>query len=81
MKVKIQKWGNSLAVRIPKSFAVQTEIEQDSLVDLSILEGSIIVKPEKRKPKYTLEELLENVTEENLHGEIDFGKPVGKELL
>ena len=81
MKVKIQKWGNSLAVRIPKSFAVQTEIEQDSLVDLSVLEGNIIVKPEKRKPKYTLEELLEGVTEENLHGEIDFGKPVGKEMI
>jgi antitoxin MazE len=81
MKVKIQKWGNSLAVRIPKSFAVQTEIEQDSIVDLSVLEGNIIVKPEKRKPKYTLEELLEGVTEENLHGEIDFGKPVGKEML
>jgi len=81
MKVKIQKWGNSLAVRIPKSFAVQTEIEQNSFVDLSVLEGNIIVKPEKRKPKYTLEELLEGVTEENLHGEIDFGKPVGKEML
>ena len=81
MKVKVQKWGNSLAVRIPKSFAVQTEIEQDSVVDLSVLEGNIIVKPEKRKPKYTLEELLEGVTEENLHGEIDFGKPVGKEML
>ena len=81
MKVKIQKWGKSLAVRIPKSFAVQTEIEQDSIVDLSVLEGNIIVKPEKRKPKYTLEELLEGVTEENLHGEIDFGKSVGKEML
>ncbi len=80
MKVKIQKWGNSLAVRIPKSYAVQTEIGQDSVVDLSVLEGNIIVKPEKMKPKFTLEELLENVTEENLHGEIDFGAPVGKEV-
>lgn len=80
MKVKIQKWGNSLAVRIPKSYAIQTEIEQDTVVDLSVLEGNIIVKPEKRKPKFTLEELLQNVTEENLHGELDFGKPVGKEV-
>lgn len=80
MKVKIQKWGNSLAVRIPKSFALQTEIEQDSVVDLSILEGSIIVKPESRKPKYTLDELLEGVTEANLHGELEFGS-VGKEML
>ena len=81
MKVKIQKWGNSLAVRIPKSFAVQTDIEKDSLVDISVLEGSIIVKPEKKKTRFTLEELLQGVTEENLHGEIDFGKPVGKEML
>jgi antitoxin MazE len=81
MKVKIQKWGNSLAVRIPKSFAVQTEIEQDSFVDLSVLEGNIIVKPEKKKPRFTLEELLQGVKEENMHGEIDFGKPVGKEIF
>jgi antitoxin MazE len=81
MKVKIQKWGNSLAVRIPKSYAVQTEIEQDTIVDLSVLEGSIVVKPEKRKPRFTLEKLLENVNEENLHGEIDTGEPVGKEIF
>ena len=81
MKVKVQKWGNGLAVRIPKTFAIQTEIEQDSLVDLSVLEGSIIVKPEKQKPRYTLEKLLEGITEENLHGEIDFGEPVGKEMI
>ncbi len=81
MKSKIQKWGNSLAIRIPKSFALQTEIEQDSIIDLSVIDGKIIVEPEKRKPRFTLEELLQKVTEENLHGEIDFGKPVGKEML
>ena len=81
MKVKIQKWGNSLAVRIPKSFAVQTEIEQDSVVDLSVLEGNLIVKPEKKNKRFTLEELLQGVNEENLHGEIDFGEPVGKEIF
>lgn len=80
MKSKIQKWGNSLAIRIPKSFAVQTEIGQHSVIDLSVSDGKIIVEPEKKKPKYTLEGLLDNVTEENLHGEIDFGKPVGKEI-
>ncbi len=80
MKTKIQKWGNSLAIRIPKSFAVQTEIEQNSTIELSVIDGKILVEPEKKKPKYTLEELLDGVTEENLHGEIDFGKPVGKEI-
>ena len=40
----------------------------------------IALEPEKKKPKYTLEELLDGITEENLHGEIDFGKPSGKEI-
>jgi len=81
MKVKIQKWGNSLAVRIPKSFAVETKIEQDSVVDLAVVDGKIIVEPEKKKPKYTLEELLEGINEENIHSETVWGEPVGKEIL
>ncbi|NOT47676.1 MAG: AbrB/MazE/SpoVT family DNA-binding domain-containing protein [Acidobacteria bacterium] len=81
MKVKIQKWGNSLAVRIPKTFAVQTHIEQDSVVDLSLVNGEIVVKPQKEQPKYTLGELLKGITEENVHSETDWGSPVGKELL
>lgn len=81
MKVKIQKWGNSLAVRIPKSFAVETKIEQDSVVDLAVVDGKIIVEPEKKKPKYTLEELLEGINEDNIHSETDWGEPVGKEIL
>ncbi len=80
MKTKIQKWGNSLAVRIPKSFAVQTNIEQDSIVDLSLVNGEIVVKPHREKPKYTLDELLANVSEDNIHSETDWGKPVGKEI-
>ena len=81
MKIKIQKWGNSLAVRIPKSFAVQTQIEQDSVVDLSLVNGEIIVKPQRDKPKYTLEKLLAEITDENVHPETDWGNPVGKEIF
>lgn len=81
MKVKIQKWGNSLAVRIPKTFAVQTHIEQDSVVDLSLVNGEIVVKPQKDQPKYTLNELLKGISEENVHEETDWGSPVGKEIL
>lgn len=80
MKTKIRKWGNSLAVRIPKSFAVQTKIEQDSIVDLSLVNGEIVVKPPAEKPKYTLDELLADISEENIHRETDWGKPVGKEV-
>jgi len=81
MKAKIQKWGNSLAVRIPKSFAVQTKIEQDSVVDLTLVGGKIIVEPEKKKPRFSLEELLSEISEENIHSETDWGKPAGREIL
>lgn len=80
MKVKVQKWGNSLAVRIPKSFAVQTQIEQDAVVNISVFKGKIIMMPEK-KPEYTLDDLLQGVSKKNLHGETDFGRPIGNEIL
>lgn len=79
MKVQIQKWGNSLALRIPKSFAVETDISQGSTVEITIENGHIKLKPVKKEE--TLEELLEGITKENLHTEIDFGKAEGKELL
>ncbi len=78
MKVQIQKWGNSLALRIPKSFALETNIEQGSTVEVALEKGQITVKPVK--DEITLESLLVDITEENLHTEIDFGKPEGKEV-
>ncbi len=78
MKVQIQKWGNSLALRIPKSFALETNIEQGSTVEVALEKGQIMVKPVK--DEITLESLLADITEENLHTEIDFGKPEGKEV-
>ncbi|MCI0485919.1 MAG: AbrB/MazE/SpoVT family DNA-binding domain-containing protein [Blastocatellia bacterium] len=68
MRVQIQKWGNSLALRIPKSFANESNIEQGSLVDLSVIEGKLIVVPVS-EPEYTLDELLAGVTKENIHPE------------
>jgi antitoxin MazE len=79
MKARIQKWGNSLALRIPKSFAAHSKIEQGSVVDLSLDNGRMIVEPVVPQ-EYSLEELLAKVTKKNLHSEIDFGKPVGKEV-
>ena len=79
MKARIQKWGNSLALRIPKSFATHSKIEQGSVVDLSLDNGRMIVEPAKEQ-EYSLEELLAQVTKRNLHSEVDFGMPVGKEV-
>jgi antitoxin MazE len=79
MKVQIQKWGNSLALRIPKSFAVESKIKQGSTVDVSLESGKIIVFPIAEN-EISLDEMLAQVTPENLHGEIDTGSSLGKEI-
>ncbi len=79
MQTRIQKWGNSLALRIPKSFALNVNIKQNELVDLTVDKGKIVIKPIVEK-EYSLEELLEGVSENNLHGEFDTGAPTGKEI-
>ena len=78
MKVKVQRWGHSLAVRIPKAFAAETRIHQDGEVELSIDQGRLIISP-VTPGVVTLEGLLEGVTPENLHGEIETGAAVGAE--
>ena len=79
MQTKIKKWGNSLALRIPKSFALNAKLKQDELVDLSIDKEKIIITLIDEK-EYSLDELLKGISESNLHGEIDTGAPVGKEI-
>ena len=79
MLTKIQKWGNSLALRIPKAFAIDAQLENDSFVEISIVEGQIIIKP-VAKTEWTLEALLEGVNKDNLHHEIDTGSPIGNEV-
>ena len=77
MQTRIQKWGNSLAIRIPKPFALEVGLEQNSLVAVSISEGKLVLEPVK--PVYSLEELLAQVTQDNLHQEIETGSAVGSE--
>ena len=79
MQARVQKWGNSLAIRIPKSFAVQSHIDQNSLVEISVENGRIVLLP-VAPPKVTLAHLLEGVTNENLHQEIETGESVGQEV-
>lgn len=77
MKVQIQKWGNSLALRIPKSFAVETKIDNGTTVEITLEKDGIIMRPAKEE--LTLDDLLAGVTKENLHLETDFGSPQGNE--
>jgi len=79
MRVKIQKWGNSLALRIPKAFAVNAELRQGSVVDLSEKGKNITIRP-VIEPEPTLEQLLTGINRKNIHREIETGGPVGNEI-
>ena len=79
MKTRVQKWGNSLAVRIPKSFAAEAGLHADAAVELSLVGGTLVVQAVKPQP-LTLDELLRGVTDENCPGEWDTGPAVGKEV-
>jgi antitoxin MazE len=78
MQTRIQKWGNSLGLRIPKSFAKQAGVEAGSEVDLSLENGGLIIRP-ARRPTYDLGTLLRDVTDDNLHAPVESGQPVGRE--
>jgi antitoxin MazE len=78
MKTTIQRWGNSLAVRIPKALAEQTAFEEGDEVEIRAEDGRIVV--ERSHPKYyRLNDLLAGVTDTNQHAAIDFGPPLGRE--
>jgi antitoxin MazE len=79
MKTRVQKWGNSLALRIPKSFATEAGLRADAAVELSLIGGTLVVQPITPQP-LTLEQLLRGITDENLPCEWDTGPAVGKEV-
>jgi antitoxin MazE len=79
MLTKVQRWGNSLALRIPKVFALDAQLENDSLVEISLVDGQIIVKPVSA-PTWSLEELLAGIHKNNIHHEVDTGFAVGNEV-
>jgi len=78
MRTKVQKWGNSLGIRIPKAVAEDIDVRAGGDVDLKV-EGSRLVIVPVRKRRYVLASLLRQVTRQNLHDEVEFGKPVGRE--
>jgi len=79
LKTQIQKWGNSLALRIPKSFADEMGLKQNSSVQLIIKEGVLVIAPDTES-MWTLEELLSQVTEDNIHHEWETGPAKGEEI-
>ncbi len=79
MQTKIQKWGNSLAIRIPKAFVKEARVMYGTPVDLSVADGKIVIDP-RREPEYRLEDLLKGVTRQNVHAEVGTGEAVGREI-
>ena len=79
MITKVQKWGNSLAVRIPRSVAKDTRLFSGEAVDMATHDGQIIIIP-VRQPIYNLDDLLKGITARNRHAEVVAGAPVGQEV-
>lgn len=79
MKTRVQKWGNSLALRIPKSFAAEIGLVENLAVDISIAEGRLVVQPDTEEP-LKLADLLRGITVDNRHGEWETGPVKGKEV-
>ena len=78
MKTHIRMWGNSLGLRIPRSFATEAGVDDGSTVDITVQNGDLLIRP-VRRPRYSLAELLADVSDQNLHGEVSTGDPVGNE--
>jgi antitoxin MazE len=79
MLTRVRRWGNSLGLRIPSSFAAETGVADGSPVDLTVRDGEIRIRPLKPR-RYALDALLEGIEEGNLHGEVHTGRPVGREV-
>ena len=76
--MKVARWGNSLAVRLPRELAERADLREGQEVQIEV-EGEVL-KIRRRVPQYRLEELLAEVTDDNLHEETDWGEPEGKEV-
>ncbi len=78
MRTRVQKWGNSLALRIPKAFAAEVGLQRETAVEISLANGKLVITP-VAQPKLSLKQLLAKVTKENLHHEVDTGTAIGNE--
>lgn len=79
MKTTAQKWGNSLAIRVPKSVAVQVGLKAQDEVEIEVHGSNVVLKPQLQRV-YRLDDLVKGITSKNLHREIDPGTPVGREI-
>jgi antitoxin MazE len=78
MIAKVRKWGNSLGIRIPRVLARDMQVDEGARVDLRVQRGRLMIQAVRDEP-LNLDELLSRITPENLHGEVSFGRPLGRE--
>ena len=78
MQTAVQRWGNSLALRIPKNYAAETRITEGSRVELTLKSGALVIRPVVRK-QHALADLLKQITKSNRHDAISTGPGVGRE--
>jgi len=76
----LQKWGNSAGVRLPQKIIKEANLKLDEPLSISIKGKSVVLTPVKQKQKIRLDDMLKNVTPEDVGGESDWGPPVGKEI-
>ena len=82
MLTTIQKWGNSQAVRLPKSIVDELFLQENDAVEITAQNDTIVIKKatRKRRAKKSLEERFKDYSGEYRYSEYDWGKPVGKEV-
>jgi len=79
MRARVQRWGNSLALRIPRAFGRELNLRPESSVEMTLDSGRLILVPIEDSRVPTLSELLDQVSDENKHTEVETGHPVGNE--
>ena len=77
MTTQVAKWGNSLALRIPRSVAAAMDVRDGDAVEVTVEQGAIVIRP--AAPRYSLDELVGRITARNRHSETDWGGPMGDE--
>jgi antitoxin MazE len=81
MKTKAQKWGNSLALRLPSHIAREAGVQPEDELDAKVVQGKIVLTPARGKPpSYNLADLVRKINPKNRYRETGFGKPRGREV-
>jgi len=78
IKTQIARWGNSLGLRLPKSVALEAQVDEGDTVDVSVKNGAIVIR--QSRPTYSLDQLVARITPQNRHDESDWGPAVGHEV-